>query len=193
MLAVLAILGRLGNVARVGAVGLLLAVLAPASAASAHTQLLAAVPAKDAVLASAPTAVTLRFSERLNPDFTTIVVSDSGRQPIPAAAPAVDGGAGTITLGRALGNGGYTVAYRVVSSDGHTVQGSYTFTVADPSLPAATSPVPAEAAIPSAPSGGGTGRIIVILLVGVVVVLAGAVAIHRLRSSRKENNPPVSL
>lgn len=169
----------------------------PAAPASAHTQLLAADPAKSAVLTSAPTTVTLRFSERLNPDFTTIVVSDAARQPIPAAAPAVDGGSGTLTLGRALGNGGYTVAYRVVSSDGHTVQGSYTFTVADPSLPAAVLPASSNAAASStsanaAVSGSGdSGRtgILVISLAAVGALLVIAVVLRYARRPKPRQAP----
>ncbi len=161
-------------------IGLLLAILAPASPAWAHTRLLTASPAKDTVLTSAPATVTLTFSERLNPDFTTIVVSDTARQPIPAAKPAVDGGSGTITLGRVLGNGAYTVAYRVVSSDGHTVQGSYTFTVADPALPAAApSAIPAAA---PAPSGTGRGRLILIIVVAAGLLLVAVVMRRRTHS-----------
>ncbi|WP_436532032.1 copper resistance CopC family protein [Actinoplanes sp. HUAS TT8] len=153
-------------------VAIVVAVLTPGVAASAHTQLLEATPAKDATLASAPTAVTLKFSQRLNPDFTTIVVSDASRQRVPAGAPAVDGDSGTLTLGAALGNGAYTVAYRVVSSDGHTVQGSYVFTVADPARPAAATPAEAAAAAAPAPDDSppgaliGLGAALLVLVVG---------------------------
>ena len=53
------------------------AVLIPGSPAWAHAQLLSSDPAKDATLTEAPAAVALKFSERLNPDFTTIVISDA--------------------------------------------------------------------------------------------------------------------
>ncbi|BCY11235.1 copper resistance CopC family protein [Actinoplanes sp. L3-i22] len=152
-------------------IGLLLALLAPAAPAWAHTQLLTADPAKGAVLAAAPATVTLRFSQRLNPDYTTIVVSDTARQPIPAAAPVIAGDAGTITLGRPLGNGAYTVAYRVVSTDGHTVQGSYPFTVADPSLPAAIAPA---SAVPFAatPAAGGFNPFLLLIPLAAVLIAA---------------------
>jgi copper resistance protein C len=171
-------------------------VLVPASPARAHTQLLGADPAKDAVLTSAPATVTLRFSERLNPDFTTIVVSDTARQPVPAARPAVDGGAGTITLGRALGNGGYTVAYRVVSTDGHTVQGSYTFTVADPALPAAVPPasagpaaVPPASAGPAADGTGPGGLILKILFAAGLLVVVAAIVRYARRAKLPKESP----
>ncbi len=132
------------------------AVQVPAGPALAHNQLVSAKPARDAVLREAPAAVTLAFLQRLNPDATTIVVSDAGKRPVPSSAPAVKAATAKVTLDRPLDNGAYTVAYRVVSVDGHTVQGSYTFTVADPSAPpAATPPASAAAAVPSeaAPSG----------------------------------------
>ena len=109
--------------------------LAPATPAQAHAELVSASPAQGAALATAPAAVTLRFTEKLNPGFTTIVVS-AARQRIPASPPAVHDADGTVTLDGSLPSGAYTVAYRVVSSDGHTVKGSYTFTVADPARPA---------------------------------------------------------
>ena len=138
------------------ALAVIVAVLLPGAPAWAHAQLVSADPAKDATLTKAPASVTLTFSERLNPDFTTIVVSDTGQQRIPASAPTVTAAAGSVTLSQPLGNGSYTVAYRVVSVDGHTVQGSYTFTVTDPALPAAVpaSSAPGTAAASPAGSGG---------------------------------------
>nr|WP_221374235.1 copper resistance protein CopC [Actinoplanes polyasparticus] len=151
------------------------AVLAPSAPAWAHAQLVKAVPARDAALPSAPSTVELTFSEDLNPEFTTIVVSDVARQRVPASAPAVDGPSGTLTLGRPLNDGAYTVAYRVVSADGHTVQGSYGFTVGDPTPPVAA-PAPGSAGIPPA---------VLIGLGGLGVVLAGAAAYLYLSGKRR--------
>ena len=115
------------------------AAFGPAAPAWAHAQLVGASPARDATLRTAPTAVTLRFSERIDPDFATVVVSTAGQR-IPASGPVVDAGAVTITLAGAVGDGAWTVAYRVVSADGHTVQGTYGFTVATAREPAAGGP-----------------------------------------------------
>jgi hypothetical protein len=154
-----------------------LTVLVSGSPAWAHTQLLSADPATDATLATAPTTVTLVFSERLNPDFTTIVVSDAAKQRIPASAPAIERSTGTLTLGRQLGNGTYTVAYRVVSNDGHTVQGSYAFTVADPALPSAATVVQPAAAEPeTSRRPGGIPTVVLIGLAVLGVVLAAVAA-----------------
>lgn len=117
-------------------------VMLPAAPAWAHNQLAGSDPAAGAVLTRAPASVSLRFLQRLDPLYTTIVVSDANRRTLPATAPVIDGGSGTITLTGAPPNGSYTVAYRVVSVDGHAVQGSYGFTLADPSLPAAVTAPP---------------------------------------------------
>ncbi|WP_422746108.1 copper resistance CopC family protein [Micromonospora sp. WMMD754] len=156
--------------------------LAPAAPAAAHNSLQAATPAQDARLTAAPTSVTLRFLQRLNPEFTTIVLSDAGQQKIATGAPAVDGATGTITIDQPLPNGTYTVAYRVVSADGHPVQGSYRFTVADPTAPTASAaagtagtPVGADAASPASAGGNGdTGPPVALIAGGLVAALAVA-------------------
>lgn len=136
--------------------------------------------------------------QKLNPAFTTITLSDSAQQKVAISEPAVTGAEGTITIDRALANDTYTVAYRVVSADGHPVQGSYRFAVADPTataspdaparttstsaaVPSATSASPAAATRDDNPGGmvlaGGA-----ILLA--MVIAAGAVLLSRRRPRR---------
>ena len=123
----------------VAAVGV---VLVPASPALAHNQLVSAKPDRNATLRKAPTEIRLAFLQRLDPKFTTVVVSDADKRPLPSAKPTVKAKTAQLKLDQPPENGKYTVAYRVVSVDGHTVDGSYTFTVAGPA--------PASAAAPSA-------------------------------------------
>jgi methionine-rich copper-binding protein CopC len=165
---------------------LLLAVLLPGTPAWAHTALVSADPAADATLSKAPTAVTLVFSQTLNPDFTTIVLSDAAARRIPSSAPTVGDATGSVTVGQPLGNGVYTVAYRVVSRDGHTVQGSYPFTVADPALPAATTTAgpPAGAAVTPAAGSGGLSAPVLIGLIATGVLLV-ALAAYFARPGRR--------
>ncbi|MEV4544342.1 copper resistance CopC family protein [Micromonospora echinaurantiaca] len=178
--------------ATVAAVAML---LVPAAPAAAHNTLKAATPARDARLTTAPTRITLEFMQKLDPAFTTIALSDAAERRIPASDPAVTGTTGTVTIDEPLANGTYTVAYRVVSADGHPVQGSYRFTVADPtaaiaSPPATTATTSAPAAQPSPASpasatrdaGDGPGAL---ALVGGAILLAalaaGAVVLLRRR------------
>jgi copper resistance protein C len=159
------------------ALAFVVAVLLPAAPAFAHNQLIATRPAAGAKLAEPPAAVTLTFVQPLNPRFTTIVVSDAARRVVPAGAPVVDGGRGTVSFAAPPGNGGYTVAYRIVSVDGHVVQGSYQFTVADPALPAA-----AAVPVAAAPSPNHRG-VLIGVVVAVVLLCAGAAYLWIRRST----------
>lgn len=166
------------------AAAVLVAVLVPGTPAWAHTRLVSSDPAENATLARAPAAVTVEFSQRLNPDFTTIAVSDTAKRLIPATPPAVDTVRATVTFDQPLPNGTFTVAYRVVSVDGHTVQNAYTFTVADPALPAAAA-VPLRP--PAAPGG---VPIAVIIGGGAAGVVLVAVAAWWFRSGRRRVADP---
>ncbi|MGC4885632.1 copper resistance CopC family protein [Micromonospora sp. DT227] len=125
------------------------ALLVPATPAWAHNALRESTPAANASLATAPRQVELVFVERLDPRFTTIAVTAPGDVPAVAGRPAVSGTRATQPLKSDLPAGRYTVAYRVVSVDGHPVQDSYTFTV---TASASASPLAASAPSASAPT-----------------------------------------
>ncbi|WP_406045875.1 copper resistance protein CopC [Micromonospora sp. NBC_00898] len=170
-----------------------MALLISATPAWAHNSLRAATPAQDARLTAPPTEITLEFVQRLDPTFTTIVLTDPARRKVPTGAPAVDGVNGAVAIAQPLGNGTYTVAYRVVSADGHPVQGSYQFTVADPTATAnpaaatATAPVsdpatpaPTTAAASSADvEKNGTVVLIAGVVLAALVVTAGVLLRRR--------------
>ncbi|MEU1888832.1 copper resistance CopC family protein [Micromonospora rifamycinica] len=172
-----------------------LALLVAATPARAHNSLTSASPAREATLPSAPTEITLEFLARLDPAFTTIVLTDGTKRRVPTGDPVVTGTKSTVQLTGTLPNGTYTVAYRVVSADGHPVQGSYPFTVADPAGAAAptaaptTGPAsPAIAAVPAGDGGDGGGRGTVLGVAGgtaVVLILAVGVFRWRRRSPRR--------
>ncbi|WBB56259.1 copper resistance CopC family protein [Verrucosispora sp. WMMD573] len=126
--------------------------IGPVAPAYAHNVLSKATPAQDAKLKKAPTRITLEFLQKLNPSFTTITLSDADKQQVTTGEPEVSGTKGTVAIESPLANGVYTVAYRVVSKDGHPVQGSYKFTVADPTATAAPSPSPSPSPSVSAPA-----------------------------------------
>lgn len=143
---------RLATLLRVvGALVAAFLVLAPAAPARAHNHLVDSDPARDATLKAPPTNVTLEFLERLNPAYTTIVVTDAEQRRVPTSDPAVSGARVTVTFTQPLADGTYTVAYRIVSTDGHPVQGSYSFTVASGAEPAETVPA-GDSSAPAAPS-----------------------------------------
>ena len=106
-----------GVVAALLAVAVALLVVAPSAPAWAHNSLKSATPAADATLTSAPAEVVLEFMQALNAQYTTVTVTGPDQQEI-GGAPRVEGATTTVALDGTRFNGVYTVAYRVVSSDG---------------------------------------------------------------------------
>nr|WP_225853827.1 copper resistance CopC family protein [Micromonospora sp. AMSO31t] len=162
--------------------------LVPAAPAAAHNSLRAASPAADARLTAPPARVTLEFLQTVDPAFTTIVLSDAQRRKVPTGDAAIAAATVTVPITGTLPNGAYTVAYRVVSADGHPVQGSYGFTVADPANPAAPAAAP-PAASPAAPTAGPTGatRLTPLVVAGgaLAAFTVAAVALVRRRRRRE--------
>ncbi|GAB4106366.1 hypothetical protein GCM10028790_53850 [Micromonospora taraxaci] len=179
------------NAVRLGAAALavLVALLVPAGPAWAHNSLRAATPVQQSTVTSAPTEIVLEFMSRLDPTFTTIVLTDAAKRKVVTGEPVVAGAKSTVQLTDTLPNGTYTVAYRVVSADGHPVQGSYPFTVADPTSSAA--PV-VEAAVSTTPSAvaavqtdEGRGAGVLVAGVALVVLVAVAAVLLWRRASRR--------
>lgn len=105
------------------------AVVMAASAVSAHARLVSSTPAANATVA-APRSIALSFSERMVPTFSTFdVVNAAGAKAVLGTSVSEDGRSITGALARPLAAGGYTVNWRIASSDGHRMTGSYTFTV----------------------------------------------------------------
>ncbi len=108
-----------------------LTLLLSGSPAWAHAELIGAEPADNEVLAAAPAAVTLRFSEPVESAFGAIRVFDPAGRPLTVgAAKRVAGQSDAIQVALPpLGQGTHLVAWRVTSADGHPIQGSYLFSV----------------------------------------------------------------
>ncbi|MFB9659631.1 copper resistance CopC family protein [Glycomyces mayteni] len=109
--------------------GLALA-LAFAAPASAHAGLVGTDPEDGAALDTAPAAVTATFSENLDGPSTEIAVTGPDGAVIEAGDPVFEGD--TFTQPMLYGEPGeYTVAYRVISEDGHRIDGAVSFTVSE--------------------------------------------------------------
>jgi copper resistance protein C len=115
---------------RVRGLALVVLLLAP-SIASAHAVLVRASPARRAVLATVPSRVELSFSERLEPAYSTVSVwssadarVDDGKMVVGPDDPR------RLSVGlSSVPRGTYTVKFRVLSVDGHLVEGTYPFEV----------------------------------------------------------------
>lgn len=107
--------------------------------AEAHAVLLQAVPAADSQWDRSPEEVLLRFNERLENRLYHITVVDERSRPVTSNEAVMSSDQTEVSLKLpVLGEGAYTVSYRVISADGHPIGGSYVFVVgdADPSAAA---------------------------------------------------------
>lgn len=125
-------------------------VLVTATPASAHARLVSSDPKDGATLTAAPKQAVLEFSERLDAQSTQIAVTDSSGGVVPAVPFAVNGQKLTQPLSLTLA-GTYTIGYRLVSEDGHRVDGKLTFTVQPATTPsdAASAGASPSNAVPS--------------------------------------------
>lgn len=119
ILTVLRVLIALGLIGVLGLVG--------APPAGAHAFLEELEPAPESVLDSPPAEVSLTFSESISvPEDALRVFDPSGRQ-IPGIAATADGDTLSAALPPLEVDGSYTVAWKVVSADGHPLSGAYLF------------------------------------------------------------------
>jgi len=170
------------------------ALLLGAAPAFAHTRLEGSNPADKSNVDSAPESVSLSFNEDISAEFASMsVVGPDGTNYATGQVSAAGGQVSTAVspLGPA---GAYTIGYRVVSDDGHPVQGKVSFTLTAPGPgAAAATPAPAAAEATAAPAPATTavdpqastrpdeGAPIWPWLVGaVILVAAGAVVALRL-------------
>jgi len=182
-----------------GLVGVLL-VMAPAAA---HSDLESSDPSSGATLAEAPARVTFTFNEDLLEQGNAITLTEvaTGMR-LELGDVAVSGDSVSVGWPAASPAGEFRAAYRVVSADGHPIDGTITFTVAQAVGPTSTGPtaepvdglVPSDSssapdvvpvAEPAADATWGSGPAVWVLVLGVgAVVLAGVGAGALLRRGR---------
>lgn len=123
------------------------ALLVPALPAAAHDELIGTDPASDAVLETLPEQITLSYSADVLTDAgaTVIEVTDAAGTSLTDGAPEVSGSEVTQALAGPA-SGTVTVQWRVVSSDGHPIDGEFAFSVPE------STPTPTPSATPSASS-----------------------------------------
>ncbi len=110
------------------------ALLAAAGPASAHAALTGSDPAQGVVVDTAPTQVTLTFSETVSLNDDSLRVLDPKGTRVDDGRPGnVSGTSYAVRLHSGLPDGTYTVTYQVVSADSPPVAGAYTFSIGAPS------------------------------------------------------------
>lgn len=105
--------------------------LACSGAAWGHAHPEQMAPAHDAVLQQPPSQVVIRFSEALEPAFSSIEVTDADGNVVNQGNSHVDDSQPKVIVAplQSLQPGSYQVQWHVVSRDGHTTDGAYSFTL----------------------------------------------------------------
>ncbi|KUN24440.1 transporter [Streptomyces antibioticus] len=159
---------------------LVLLLFGGAGPASAHAALRACDPEDGTVLKSAPRHLTLTFTESVGLLDDSFRVLDPDNRRVrtgePEHAPGRSDTARVTLPAKGLGEGTFTVAWRVVSADSHPVSGAFTFSVGKPSVTSAVAdPGPVEN--PTTATLYNIARYLaylaVALLIGTAVFLAG--------------------
>jgi len=110
--------------------GSLVMLLAARSVAHAHASLVSSEPAAKAHLSVSPARVRLLFSEEIEPTLAQLsLVADDGTVTRLAVAGDPHDVRAIVAVVESLAPGSYRLVWRVVSADGHPVEGSVIFWV----------------------------------------------------------------
>ena len=187
------------KIAKVFAViALAVATALPSQAAFAHAELETSNPEANSVVGAAPQVVSLTFGEKLmviegEPAANQIQVTDGAGTRVDNGDYQVTGEVLTVSLKPDQADGTYKVTYRVVSEDGHPIEGVYEFEVngmarsgeATPMAIDDQSPMPVlyDAPAAEAPNGAAIGAGVA---VGAVLVGGGMFFLfRRIRGAKK--------
>ena len=104
-------------------------------AAFAHGEMVQATPAVDSNVVTAPSEVSIEFDGKLqiigNTNVNSIEVTDNQGQVISSPTSVVEGNKISTKLQLTDITGLVSVHFRIVSEDGHPVEGDYSFTVGE--------------------------------------------------------------
>lgn len=173
----------------------LLGITVGASPALAHDQLAASEPPAGAALESAPSEVSLQFTDDVLTIGAIVLVADADGTSWADGEAILDGPTVSTRLVGDMPDGSYEIRWRVVSADGHPISGVIPFTVGDvvqsadePATPEAGEPPAATAAPAAGESSAETGSAMRPILIGVggaaaaLLLLAGVAVWKRRRT-----------
>jgi len=174
--------------------------------ASAHSELISADPEDGAVLESAPATVDLTFSEPITPGSAAVSMQDDTGFVVRVLDVQIDGADLLVAWPPGMSGTDYTLNYRVVSDDGHPVDGSVRYTVNSSAAASGPAANAATGATTSAVSGtasgetpasasdaatGGPNAPIIAIAVGIGVgVLVGLIIVMFRRRPGGDGPPP---
>lgn len=96
--------------------------------ALAHSYLVRSIPAAKERLAQPPARIQLRFGGGVEPKYSTISLTDRAGRVLAVGAEAIAPHELALDVPK-LEPGQYEVRWRVLSVDGHIVEGRFTFTL----------------------------------------------------------------
>ena len=150
-------------------------------AAFAHGEMVQATPAVDSNVVTAPTEVSIEFDGKLqiigNTNVNSIEVTDNQGQVISSPTSVVEGNKISTKLQLTDFTGLVSVHYRIVSEDGHPVEGDYSFTVGE--NPTLTSAQDEEAAEAEAGISEESGSNLLVNGVGILLIIGIVFAVVR--------------
>ena len=145
--------------------------------ATAHDQLLSASPADGSISPKAPGELQLTFSQAPMPGTATIVAQTNTGVSVPLPKPTTNRGVVTVGWPSSQPAGTYRASWRVTSSDGHPINGTWTFTYGLSAAQSISEPVSVEST-----NSEGSGLWVALSAAIIVAILAGAaVLMMRLR------------
>ncbi|GLW99110.1 copper resistance protein CopC [Microtetraspora sp. NBRC 16547] len=121
----------------VAALGCGMFLVLTANAAQAHDSLKSSSPAQNAQVDDLK-KIELDYSSQVR--FPVVIMRDSAGKPVQVGTPRVDGSKVLADVTAPLTPGGYVIAWRVVSSDGHPIEGEIPFTVSGSGSAGAATP-----------------------------------------------------
>ena len=124
-------MNRHDTVGRITSAIVVASLLLVAAGASAHAFLQRADPREGSTVRAAPREVTLYFTERLEPAYSSARVIDEGGQPVDRGTSRVEPANPSVLRVSVLPlpPGAYKVIWRVLSVDSHITEGDFTFRV----------------------------------------------------------------
>jgi copper resistance protein C len=172
--------GRLA--AAVAAFGFVISLAGPASA---HASLVSSTPGEDATVTTAPNHVELTFDENIRRPSTVIVTAPDGVR-VENGPTQILSATATQPLGEITATGWYTVAYRVVSADGHPVSGQLSFMYAPRggTSTEAGSPASRRASDGQSAVSGHGGHLVALGILVAAALVASFIALRKDRESR---------
>lgn len=120
----------------------------------AHANLARSSPPANASLDETPAEIRLWFTESLEPDFSRFTLRDSNGAVVDTPPSQVDAADRTqmVMQPGTLADGLYTVSWRVLSTDGHSTEGSFSFGIrvavtSSSALPAIDETIPVDSTL----------------------------------------------